>query len=488
MQTANEKLIGYLRENPNAAKASIGEALQLKGIQLHNFLRKQVTDGVVTSNMKVNFYLRKPKEDIVSAIFASICWDRKRLIVFPKESIHRKNWDFDDGMPKSTEKNKRLEKKLIKAKLHYLDTHDELIKIHGKSIPPKIFKSAIDKINNPDPIMKVVEPILIADFFQTLIDDSKSGLRRTSDDMDYNANSVKPYKSAMEHFKKFSKRKKHYLTDINQTLINDFANYLNGFLALNTSAKYLTVFKTLISYATEKKLISINVSLENKVVVRKAKADDIYLTEDEIQAIMDIKHFPTKTFEVVRDLFVIGCNTGLRFEDYSILKAASVKGGYLTIDPKKLENKYYITTKLVIPVFPMFEEILKKYPNGFPKSPCNQVFNKTLKKIAKQIPSLNQDYEKKIIRCHKVERKPLKKWQMVVSHTCRRSFVTNMYLMGVPVLTIMAISGHRTEENFMKYVKADNQRHAEIMKKVVDENAKRKAELLKKKSDKGKKK
>ena len=430
--------------------------------------------------MKVNYYLRKPKEDIVSAIYASICYNRKRLIVFPCESIHRKNWDFDEGMPKSTEKNRQLEKKLLKTKLHYLDTYEDLINIYGKSIPQKIFRSAIDKANNPDPDMKVVEPIRILDFFQTLIDDSKSGLRRTSDDMNYNPNSVKPYKSAMVHFKKFSKRKKYYLTDINQTLINDFTNYLNESLALNSSAKYLTVLKTLISYATEKKLISVNVSLENKVKVRKAKADDIYLTVDEIQAIMDIKHFPTKTFEIVRDLFVVGCNTGLRFEDYSILKAASVKGGYLTIDPKKLESKYYITTKLVIPVFPMFEEILKKYPKGFPKSPCNQVFNKTLKKIAKLIPSLNQDYEKKIIRCHKVERKPLKKWQMVVSHTCRRSFCTNMYLMGVPVLTIMAISGHRTEENFMKYVKADNRKHAEIMKRIFEEDEKRRAELLKK--------
>ncbi len=307
--------------------------------------------------------------------------------------------------------------------------------------------------------------------------------------MDYNAASIKPYKSTMEHFKEFSKRKKYYLTDINQTLINDFTNYLNSLLALNTSAKYLTVFKTLISYATKKKLIGKDISDGIEIKIRKAVADDIYLTEDEIKAIMEIKdeELPTQLYRTVRDLFVIGCNTGLRFQDYSVLKAASIKDGFLEIDPQKLEKKYYITTKVVIPVLPMFEEIFKRYPNGFPKSPCNQVFNKTLKKIAEKIPSLNQNYEKKIIKGHKVERKKLRKSDMVVTHTARRSFVTNMYLRDVPVQSIMAISGHRTDENFNKYNKADNRKHAEILKRKYEEGDKLRAELLKKQSKTGNK-
>ncbi len=62
------------------------------------------------------------------------------------------------------------------------------------------------------------------------------------------------------------------------------------------------------SGATQKKLISINVSLENKVRVRKAVADNIYLNEGEIKAIAEIKNLPTKLHGTVRDLFVIGCN------------------------------------------------------------------------------------------------------------------------------------------------------------------------------------
>lgn len=57
-----------------------------------------------------------------------------------------------------------------------------------------------------------------------------------------------------------------------------------------------------------------------------------------------------------------------------------------------------------------------------------------------------------------------------MTHSARRSFCTNMYLMGVPVLTIMAISGHKTEKSFRTYIKASGEEHAEIMKRFWESN------------------
>lgn len=45
-----------------------------------------------------------------------------------------------------------------------------------------------------------------------------------------------------------------------------------------------------------------------------------------------------------------------------------------------------------------------------------------------------------------------------------------MYLIGVPVMTIMAISGHRTEKSFRSYIKASGEEHAQIMKRIWDKN------------------
>ena len=57
------------------------------------------------------------------------------------------------------------------------------------------------------------------------------------------------------------------------------------------------------------------------------------------------------------------------------------------------------------------------------------------------------------------------KHQLVTSHTARRTFCTNAFLDGIPVLSIMSISGHRTEKAFLRYIKISGQQHA---KNVLD--------------------
>lgn len=45
-----------------------------------------------------------------------------------------------------------------------------------------------------------------------------------------------------------------------------------------------------------------------------------------------------------------------------------------------------------------------------------------------------------------------------------------MFLMGIPVLTIMAISGHKTEKSFRTYIKASGEEHAQIMRTHWENN------------------
>ena len=41
-----------------------------------------------------------------------------------------------------------------------------------------------------------------------------------------------------------------------------------------------------------------------------------------------------------------------------------------------------------------------------------------------------------------------KKWELITTHTARRSFASNAYLQNVPTISIMKITGHRTEKVF----------------------------------------
>ena len=57
----------------------------------------------------------------------------------------------------------------------------------------------------------------------------------------------------------------------------------------------------------------------------------------------------------------------------------------------------------------------------------------------------------------------LPKYELISSHTGRRSFATNMYKRGLPTLMIMSITGHNTEISFLKYIKVRQQEHAQMM-------------------------
>ena len=60
-----------------------------------------------------------------------------------------------------------------------------------------------------------------------------------------------------------------------------------------------------------------------------------------------------------------------------------------------------------------------------------------------------------------------KKWEMVTSHTARRSFATNMYLKSRDARMVMALTGHTTEENFMKYICVSQIENAERARQYI---------------------
>jgi integrase len=119
--------------------------------------------------------------------------------------------------------------------------------------------------------------------------------------------------------------------------------------------------------------------------------------------------------------------------------------------------------RITVPIHNIVADILAKYPTGLPKCIANQTFNEYLKEICEPVASLQKVIEKKITRENEVIVERFKKWQMVQSHTGRRSFATNEYRRGTPVITIMAITGHKTDKTFMNYIKLDGAEHAELM-------------------------
>jgi integrase len=94
--------------------------------------------------------------------------------------------------------------------------------------------------------------------------------------------------------------------------------------------------------------------------------------------------------------------------------------------------------------------------------------NKYLEELAKEAEfSGIQQYE--VLQGGNYHRK-YPTYKLISTHTARRSFATNMFSMGVPSITIMAITGHRAEKAFLKYIKVTPKEHAFQLKNLEKAN------------------
>lgn len=195
--------------------------------------------------------------------------------------------------------------------------------------------------------------------------------------------------------------------------------------------------------------------------------DLTFLDNDEIQAFYDVK-LKSKALDIARDNFIIGLRSGLRVSDYLVgLHKDHLKSGKIMLETQKTK------TKVMIPVHPQVREILMKW-NGLPPKIHGNHLGERIKKIAKKA-GINQKIFggviKKIELWDKTEvrRKVFgeyEKWELIVTHTARRSFATNLYLDGVDNQTIMEVGGWSSEKMMLHYVK----KHGDKASKTVAAN------------------
>jgi integrase len=231
----------------------------------------------------------------------------------------------------------------------------------------------------------------------------------------------------------------------------------------NTIASQYSIMKVWFAEAEDKSLITDK--RFHKWVTKSHDVENIYLTEEEIERIYHLDFSseelrsqidPRQRIEETRDMFVVACWTGLRFGDWKDLSKIQIVGDMMTVHTRKTNKT------VVIPLHPFVKEIYEKYGRKFPK-----VVDKThtLSQIRQCARWAGLDEHTTLSRVQggKSVVKSGTKADFLMNHTARRSFATNMYLKGIPPISIMAITGHTTEANFMKYIKVDKHQHAQVV-------------------------
>ena len=176
----------------------------------------------------------------------------------------------------------------------------------------------------------------------------------------------------------------------------------------------------------------------------------IWLTMKELKQMeaLDLSAHPPG-LALTRDLFLIGCFTGLRVSDLNRLQSAEL----VTLEGTQcISFKQQKTGRpVLIPVHPVVRSILDRH-NGPPRPQNDQIINRNLKRLGQLMELTDSVQIERTIGGAKTKESKTK-WAMLTSHCARRSFCTNIYLMGTDALTIMAISGHKTEKSVRRYLK-----------------------------------
>jgi hypothetical protein len=226
----------------------------------------------------------------------------------------------------------------------------------------------------------------------------------------------------------------------------------NSGLMTNTIRTLVWNLKLILKKAEKK--YNVDFDVEN-INVELEETQAIYLTLDELDRINKLDNL-SKEARAVRDRFLIGCFTALRYSDYSRLTNKNIVDGNIEIKTQKTG------VRVIIPIHRIVREILKRNKGEFPPIPSQQAFGATIKRVCKKAGITDEVLYERTIGL-KIVRKRVKKYTLVSSHTARRTGATNMYLDKIPTFRIMLITGHTTEQSFFKYIRINKEENAKIL-------------------------
>lgn len=326
-------------------------------------------------------------------------------------------------------------------------------------------------------------------FLENFLEGIKNGRIKNGAE-NYTLNTCKVWSNFLGILKRFIQIYPFTWKDINKALADHFVSFMekNGYMVTSIN-KYIICFKAMIQNAMDQELHNNLIALRafsKKKIQETDKAKEIYLTKTELQALYEMPLEGLK--DKVRDVFLVGCYTCQRFSDYARLEkenfTKTAKGTKVVrIVQEKTGND------VVIPILnDNLLHIAEKYGYDIPKVNdviLNRYIKQILKELSSTVPSLARK-ERTLLTMKEREKekqglvsferdnkgyviKP--RYELVSSHTARRSGITNLYLSGnFDTYQMMSISGHRDEKTFYEYIKLSSDEVADSIAQKKEEH------------------
>lgn len=348
---------------------------------------------------------------------------------------------------------------------HCISNNNEIINSKWLKEKTDIF---FNRVSSNEEVNQI---IYFTNFIKEFIEEAKTKTNRNNKPVAYRT--IQHFQTCLNKIEDFEKFKgiKLRIVDFNLKVHHQFIEFLKKKQQLNpnTIGGYVDDIKQFLASA-ERKGREVNFDYKTKDFYSPSNAtEDIYLTENEINEIFNIT-LDDEYLDNARDWFIIGLRTGLRISDFLKLTTKNLVDGF--IEKKTIKTQFPV----IIPLHPQVKQILNKRGGKFPKGITDPKFNKFIKDICEKCGFVEQTYGAKMCQVSvKIDGKEKKvyrktagyypKYQLVTSHICRRSFATNLYG-KLDTLTIMKITGHKTESQFLSYIKITPREYAERLKEL----------------------
>jgi integrase len=406
---------------------------------------------------KVKFNLFDKNTDSETYIFLIFRYNDTRLKYSTGQKITPKFWNFERQRVKETIKFPHYPE--FNSFLN--DLENEVQSIYRsyslKSQIPSLedFKLQLDKYLLKNIVEKESVMTLFA-FIKQFIDEKAFQPHNTT----------KIFGVFFNHLKAFAtlKGKESFdFEDITLDFSHAFINYLYAEPrkhSTNYASKMLDILRQILDDATERGYNTKLAYKSKRFRISKEDVQNIYLNTSELKILYEYDFSTNERLERVRDLFIVGAFTGLRFSDFTSLKPEHIKA---VGDVSMIQIVTQKTGEPVaIPLHPYVKAILERNNGKIPRPLSNQKMNDYLKEIGQIVGIDGQEAIVKSV-AGKPVKETLPKYQLISTHTARRSFATNAYKMGIPSIAVMKITGHRTERQFMKYIKVSKEENAVLI-------------------------
>ncbi len=394
------------------------------------------------TKVSILFYAKKAKAAVngLIPIYTRITINGKRIELSTNRFVEMSKWSTEAGKMKgASEEARSINNHLDLLKSQIRDAEMELI--HKKiALTTETIKS---KLLGVDERARMLVPI-----FQDHNNKIKELIGK-----EYAPGTLERYTTSLKHTIEFMQWKYNIsdidITKIDHAFITDYEFWLRSVrnCANNTAVKYIKNFNKIIKICLANHWIDKNPFANYKSKVKEVER--VYLTEDEIQSIME-KEFKTERLSLVRDIFLFSCFTGLAYIDVKNLTKTHISFG---IDGEKwiFTHRQKTESASKIPILPVTQMIIDKYENH-PQC-CNE--EKLLPILSNQ--KMNA-YLKELADICNIDKE-------LTFHIARHTFATTVTLTnGVPIESVSKMLGHKNLRTTQHYAKVLDRKVSEDMK------------------------